>query len=180
MNQRGYFQVGMKLIGLYFVAYSLIALLGSVSTVISFVSSNKEADKFGIHYFLSIVSPMLLMAIALYLLRSLKFLPRIAFPNSDTAPSENLAGYFTIGTKLYGAFVAVGAMPTFLKSLANFLFVANQDSPHAGVAAWATGLRINFAPELAVIIFGIFLFLRGELLTRWAFPSPETDMTAGD
>ena len=49
MNQRGYFQVGMKLIGLYFVAYSLIALLGSVSTVISFVSSNKEADKFGIH-----------------------------------------------------------------------------------------------------------------------------------
>ena len=118
MNQRGYFRVGMKLIGLYFVVYSLIALLGSLSTVISLVTSNKEQEKFGIHYFLSMVTPILLLAVAIYLLRTRKFLNRIAFPNSDSAPSEKFESYFTIGTKLYGAFVAVGTIPPFLKSLA--------------------------------------------------------------
>lgn len=180
MNQRDYFQVGVKLIGLYSLVYVLTTLLGVLPTVIAFVGSSKMADKFSVHHLLSIISVLLLTVVGLYLLRARRFVHRINFPTNESAPSENLHDYFTIGTKLYGVFVALGTIPPFLKSLANFLFFSTQDFQHADIITEASNIRVNFAPDLAVIIFGIFLFLRGELLTRWAFPSREEDMNTDD
>ena len=148
--------------------------------MIAFVGSSKVADKFSVHHLLSIISVLLLTAVGLYLLRARRFVHRINFPTNESALGENLPNYFTIGTKLYGLFVALGTIPPFLKSLANFLFFLIQDFQHADIVAEATSTRVNFAPDLAVIIFGIFLFLRGELLTRWAFPSSEEDMNTDD
>jgi hypothetical protein len=179
MTQKDYFEVGAKLIGLYSLVYVLTTLLGLLPTVITLVSSGKVADKFSVYHLLSIISLVLLTFVGFYLLRARRSVHRIALPTNESAPGENLHGYFTIGTKLYGIFVALGTIPPFLKSLANFLFFWTQDFQHADIVSEATSTRVNFAPDLAVIIFGIFLFLRGELLTRWAFPSREEDMNAG-
>ena len=171
MNQRDYFQVGVKLIGLYSLVYVLNILFGVLPTVFALLSIGKVADKLSVHHLLSIVSLLLLAAVGFYLLRAPRFLHRLAFPKDASAPSENLHDYFAIGTKLYGVFVALGTIPPFLKSLANFLFFSTQDFQHADIVTEASNIRVNFAPELAVIIFGIFLFLKGELLTTWAFPA---------
>jgi hypothetical protein len=114
------------------------------------------------------------------LLKSRAFAHRICFKEIDSVSSSKLPEYFTVGAKLYGVFLVVGTLLSFLKLLANFLFALNHLSPHADIVTDATGFRTNFVPDLATIGFGIFLLLKGEVVTLWAFsPGKEGDTEDG-
>jgi len=180
MNQKDYFQAGAKLIGLYSLVLVLPVLLAILPTVITVASNSTQvSDQFGVQHLPLIASPILLAALGFYLLKSQVFVHRMFFKESESVSSSKLPEYFTVGAKLCGVFLVVGTIPSFLQLLANFLFVLNQASPHADIAIDATGLKTNFVPGLAMIGFGIFLVLKGEIVTLWAFPSSEEN-DAGD
>ena len=178
MSQKDYFQLGAKLIGLYSLVLALPVLLGILPTVIAVAgNSTKVSEQFGVQHLPLFASPILLATLGFYLLKSRAFVDRIHFNEIDSVSSSKLPEYFTVGTKLYGVLLVVGTIPSVLKLLANFLFVLSQASPYAEIVNDATGLRINFVPDLAMIGFGIFLFLKGEIVTSWAFPSREENDT---
>jgi len=74
----------------------------------------------------------------------------------------------------------VGTVPNLSTSLANFLFVLDQASIHLDVGGAAMGLRPNFGPDLAMIGFGIFLLLKGEIVTSWVFSLSGEDTIANE
>jgi hypothetical protein len=118
---------------------------------------------------LLLLSPVLLGGIGVQLLRSGSLLSRLAFKDgSDERPSHT-AEFFTVGVKLYGIYLCVANIPTFLSSLSHFLFVANSSYGVGRGVMEGLGLQINFLPALVSIMFGVLLFFRGELLSRWAF-----------
>src|SRR5262249_5266878 len=114
-----------------------------------------------------------------YLLKSRAFSHRLCSEETDGVSNSKLAEYFAVGAKLYGIFLIVGTIPKFLTLLANFLFVVNRGFPEADIVTAATGLRTNFVPDLAMIIFGILLLFKSETVTLWAFPSGNEDDTEG-
>jgi hypothetical protein len=178
MDQKDYFQLGAKLIGLYSLMLALPVLLGILPMVIAVAgNSTKVSGQFGVQHLPLFASPILMATLGFYLLKSRAFVDRICFNGIDNVSSSKLPEYFTVGTKLYGVLLVVGTIPSFLQLLANFLFALNHLSPHAGILTDATGFRTNFVPDLAMIGFGIFLFLKGEIVTSWAFPSREENDT---
>jgi hypothetical protein len=175
MDQKDYFQLGAKLIGLYSLMLALPVLLGILPTLIAVAGDGtKASEQFGVQHLVLFAAPVLMAAFGFYLLKSRAFVDRITLNEIDSVSSPKLPEYFTVGTKLYGVLLVVGSLPSFLKSLANFLFALNQLYPQAEIAE-ATGIRINFVPDLAMIGFGIFLLLKGEIVTLWAFPSGKED-----
>lgn len=169
MTEKDYFQVGAKLIGLYCLVLMLPVLLGVLSTII--VIAGNTSDPLGVQHIPLFASPILMVALGVYLLKSRAFAHRISFEGIGGMSNSKLPEYFTVGTKLYGVFLIVGTIPSFLTLLANFLFVVNQRVRYADIVTAATGLKTNFVPDLAMIIFGIFLLFKGEIVTLWAFPS---------
>jgi len=177
MTQKDYFQVGAKLIGLYFMMLALPIFLGIFPMVIAVTSSSeKVSDQFGVQHLPLFASPILVAVLGLYLLKSHRFVHRVFFEDGQHIRTSGLPEYFTVGAKLYGVFLIVGTLPTFLKLLGNFLFAFNYLS-HADMITGEAGLRINFVPDLAMIGFGIFLLFKAEIITAWAFPSGEEDDT---
>jgi hypothetical protein len=178
MDQKDYFQLGAKLIGLYCLILALPVLLGILPTVIAVAgNSPKVSEQFGVQQLPVFASPILLAILGVYLLKSQAFVDRICLNGIDNVSSSKLPEYFTVGAKLYGVFLIVGTLPTFLNLLGNFLFAFNYLSD---MTTGEAGLRINFVPDLAMIGFGIFLLLKGETITSWAFPSAKDDDPEND
>jgi hypothetical protein len=175
MTQKDHFQVGAKLIGLYFLMLALPIFLGIFPMVIAVTSSSpKVSDQFGVQHLPLFASPILVAVLGLYLLKSHRLVHRVFFEDGQHIRTSGLPEYFTVGAKLYGVFLIVGTLPTFLKLLGNFLFAFNYLSD---MTTGEAGLRINFVPDLAMIGFGLFLLLKGEVITLWAFPSGKADDT---
>ena len=178
MDQKDYFQLGAKLIGLYSLILALLVLLGILPTLIAVTrNSTKVSEQFGVQHLPLFAAPILLAILGFYLLKSRAFVDRVCFNEIDSVSSSKLREYFTVGTKLYGVLLVVGTIPGFLKLLANFLFALNHLSHHADTLTGETGLRINFVPDLAMIGFGLFLLFKGEFVTLWSFPSSKENDT---
>src|SRR5262249_6338498 len=155
MTEKDYFQVGAKLIGLYCLVLMLPVLLGVLSTII--VIAGNTSDPLGVQYIPLFASPILLVALGVYLLKSRAFAHRISFEGIVGMSNSKLPQYSPFGMNRWGFFVIGGLFPIFLTLLASFLFVINQRVPYAYIVTAATGLKTNFVPDLAMIIFGIFL-----------------------
>jgi hypothetical protein len=83
--------------------------------------------------------------------------------------SSELEEFFSVGVKLFGAFLAVRELSGFARVLSNFIFIATSQDSSASNTAEAIGMPFNILPSLVTILFGVLLFLRGELLSKWAF-----------
>jgi len=102
MTEKDYFQVGAKLIGLYCLVLMLPVLLGVLSTII--VIAGNTSDPLGVQYIPLFASPILLVALGVYLLKSRAFAHRISFEGIVGMSNSKLPQYFTVGTKLSGFF----------------------------------------------------------------------------
>jgi hypothetical protein len=180
MSQKDYFEVGAKLIGVYALVLALPILFGFLPTVFTLIAdARKVFTQFGVSYLPLLASPIVVAAIGIYLLKGRGLSQRIFLDETESSSNRTLSEYFTVGAKLYGIMLALGTVPSFLNLLANFLFVVHEKSPYADLANAATGLQTNFLPDFAVIVFGIFLLLKGEVVTSWAFP-PKDEHDAGN
>jgi len=173
MNQNQYFQIGAKLIGLY---YLVMAMISIVSILPAFFAVPRARGTFyGIKfsYVPLLIVPVLLAVVALFLIRGSSFARYVELESGSSQTSAKMAEFFTVGAKLYGIYLIIGNLQNFARVLSNYLWLISDPSPYSsrGLAAEATGIGTNFFPQLVSIMFGILLLLRGELLTRWALPT---------
>jgi hypothetical protein len=118
-----------------------------------------------------LLSPILLAAIGIYVLRDGALFQRLAYSTDDGESTEKMTDYFTLGVRLLGVHFVLGSIPTLSQTLSNFIFVANsRDSSAPGVVE-GLGMSTNFLPQMVLILFGLFLLRRGNRLIWLAFPN---------
>jgi len=170
MDSKSWFLIGAKLIGLFYLIFALPVLLGIIP-MLSYMTLGWDPTPrmFGAQAVLLLLSPILLGGVGLQLLRSGSLLSRLALKEGPEEEQSQTVEFFTVGVKLYGVYICVANIPTLLSSLSHFLFLANSSYGVGRGVAEGLGLRTNFLPALVSIMFGVLLFFRGELLSRWAF-----------
>ena len=177
MEQKHLFETGAKLVGLYFLVQAFPYLVGSITRAAVLIATTGQA--FGrnkLYDTLALASDVLLVVISLFLLRAPQFVRWFAFEEQEDASTSRMEQFFTVGVKLFGVLLAVGTIPSLMRALSYFLFIASSPRDSADTAAHVMGSRGYFVPQLVSIMFGVLLVFRGELLTRWAFPrAEETD-----
>ena len=174
MEQRHVFEIGARLLGLYFLVLVLPYLFGSITqAVVLFGTTGQVFVRDKLNDTLTLVSDVLLVVIALCLLKGSHFLRRIVFPELEDVSTSRMEEYFTVGVKLLGVFLAVRTIPSLMRALSYFLFIATSPSDSAGTAVHFMGSKAYFVPQLVSILFGVLLVFRGELLTKWAFPADQ-------
>jgi hypothetical protein len=172
MDQKHLFEIGARLVGLYFLAGTLPYLVGSITqAVVLFETTGHLFAREKLYDTLSFVSDILLVVIGVCLLKGHYFVRRILFQEQESAPASRMKEFFTVGVKLVGILLAVGTIPRLTRSLSYFFFIVTADTYSS--AAQIMGGRSYFVPELASILFGMLLCVRGELLSAWAFPSAD-------
>jgi hypothetical protein len=169
MDLRYYFVLGSKLIGLYCLVLALIYFVPVVPSFFSQGYQREEAGYYRIIYLSFILTPILLAAVGLYLIRTGDFIHDLAFPKNSTTATIEMEHLFTLGIKLYGVFLAAGSIPHLLKLVSNYIFVANLPYDYSQTVADSIGLKTDFMPYLASLILGVYFVLRGETITRLAF-----------
>jgi hypothetical protein len=173
MDLRYYFVLGSKLIGLYCLVLALIYFVPIVPSFFAkSVYQQEEAGYYRIIYLAFVLTPILLAAVGLYLIRGGGFIHDLAFPENSTTSTIEMEHLFTLGIKLYGVFLAAGSIPHLLKLLSNYIFVANLPYDFSNTVADNMGIKTDFMPYLASMILGVYFVLRGGTITRLAFWKP--------
>ena len=177
MEQRHVFEIGARLLGLYFLVLVFpYVFTGITQAVILLGTTGQVFARDKLHDTLSLVSDLLQVVIGLCLLKGAYFIRRIAFQEQESTLTSPMKEFFTVGVKLFGVFLAVRTISSFMRALSYFLFIATSPSDSVDTAIFVMGSKAYFVPQLVSILFGVLLFFRGELLTRWAFPAdPEPE-----
>jgi hypothetical protein len=169
MTAQQLLEVGSKLIGLYFLALSAPILL---SVTVGWLFSNMWHKTGGaqtmIYISISTVGLLVLMVFGWVLIRATDFVLRHVFKHDRELSESRDIEMFTIGVKLFGAFLAMSEFLEFTRLLSNFSLVSSIFSDHGNIAE-SIGIATNFIPALVAVLFGLLLFFRGELLSNWAF-----------
>ncbi len=162
-------EVGSRLIGLYLLAASVPILL-SVTVGLLFSNNWEQMDgsPLKIYIAISIFGLIVYMLIGWALIRKSGFGLRFVFKESGELSGSHIKDTFTIGVKLFGAFVAMAEFLSFIRLLSNSSMVSSLVGEHANMAE-SIGVATNFIPSMVLVLAGFLLFFRGELLSNWAF-----------
>jgi hypothetical protein len=176
MDTRQSFRVGAKLIALYYLIMALPTLLGVVLQILPMVQGGGETfdPLLGSSFVAMLLFPVIIGVVGFYVLRNGALFQRWTESGADFVNTEKTVEWFAVGVKLLGVYFVLSSIPTLSQRLVNFLIlVSSRDSSVAMMAAEGLGMRSNFLPQIIVMMFGLLLLARGDLLTRWAFPSHE-------
>ncbi len=170
MELKYYFVLGSKLIGLYFLVVAVVYLVSVVPSMVGSSSyPQEEASYYRTIYFLTFLTPVLLVIIGYYLIRSGTFVHDLAFPKDRLNTSRGMEALFTLGIKLYGVFLVADSIPKLLRLISNYIFVFNSPYDYSDTVADFLGIKTNFLPYLATMILGFYFLVWGSSVTRLAF-----------
>ena len=112
MTEKDYFQVGAKLIGLYCLVLMLPVLLGVLSTVIAI--AGYTSDPLGVQHIPLFLSPILMAALGVYLLKSRAFSHPLCSEETDgVCPTRNWPNISLWARSCTGFFSLWGQFPNF-------------------------------------------------------------------
>ena len=169
MNSQPLFELGSKLIGLYFLVMSVPVLLDlTIGGLLSGLVDQQVSGPPRSYLILRTSGLFFVIILGLALIKTSGFFRRIAFPEREELSDAEIRGLFTVGVKLFGAFLAMREFMSFIKLLSNFITISTLFSGHPNIPE-SMGIATNFFPSLVSILFGLLLFFRGEMLSRWAF-----------
>jgi len=169
MTSQHLFEVGSKLMGVYFIVMSISTLPWVMASSWPVNLDQLGAGAGGLFNVVIVVTLLLMGSFGWLLLKRSELVRRIAFPEPEELRLSDMEELFSVGVKLFGALVAGRELFSFASVLSNYIFVASSQYSSAAHSAEAIGLATNFLPSLMTILFGVLLFFRGELLARWAF-----------
>jgi len=114
MDQKDYFQLGAKLIGLYSLILALPVLLGILPTVIAVTrNSTKVSEQFGVQHLPLFAAPILLAILGFYLLKSRAFVDRFVSTKLTVSRARNCANISPLVPSCTGSFSLWGRFPGF-------------------------------------------------------------------
>ena len=162
-------EVGSRLIGLYVLSASVPILL---SMPVGWLFSNTWEQMAGsplkIYISIFIFGLIVYMLIGWALIRKSGFVLRYVFKESGELSGSRIKDVFTIGVKLFGAFVAMAEFLSFIRLLSNSSMISSLLGEHGSMAE-SIGVATNFIPSMVSVLAGLLLFFDGELLANWAF-----------
>ena len=173
MDARQSFRVGTKLIALYYLILALPTCLGVVLRILPMVQGGGETfdPLLGSSFVAMLLFPVIIGVVGFYVLRDGALFQRWTDSEGDFNHTDKTVDCFALGVKLLSVYFILGSIPTLSQRLANFLLLFH--SRDAGFITEGLGMSTNFLPQIVVIMFGLLLLARGDLLTRWAFLSKE-------
>jgi hypothetical protein len=171
VTQQQLFELGSKFIGLYCMVMSLPSLVsGVLEIILPKATREPRLDSFtSLSSVIFTLSFLLLFGIGLFVFRRADVVRKFAFAGDDPVYDTNLEEPFTIVIKLFGASLFLRTLPRFLRLVSQYIFVVNSSLAFPPVTSVFMEKLTNFLPDLVSLLFGLLLFLRGELLSRWAF-----------
>jgi len=163
MSEKLAFEVGIRLLGLYFLLQGLPLFLITVAELLVPIEAKSGIlEKENWYRLTSSVGYLIFIVMGAWLMKGPSLFYRMAFQEEESM--ESTREFFAIGSKLFGVLLIIGTIPSLLEALTYFLFIAMSTFAGADLEA-----RAYFVPQLASMLFGVLLFFRGELLANWAF-----------
>jgi hypothetical protein len=161
--------VGSRLIGLYLLAASVPILLSvTVGWLFSNTWEQMDGSPVKIYIAITIFGLIVYMLMGWALIRKSGFVLRYVFRESGDLSGSRIKDMFTVGVKLFGAFVAMAEFLSFTRLLSNSSIMSSLLGEHGNMAE-SIGVATNFIPSMVSVLVGLLLFFRGELLSNWAF-----------
>ena len=174
MDARQTFRVGAKLIASYYLILALPTLLGFVLQILPMVQGGGgRFDTLGLRssFAVDLLFSVMLVIVGLYILRDGALFLRWTHSADDFDNTDSMVQCFAVGVKLLSVYFVLSSIPALSQRLANFLLLFY--ARDGGFITEGLGMPTNFLPQIVVILFGLLLLTRGDLLTRWAFLSKE-------
>ncbi len=169
MDLRYYFVLGSKLIGFYCLVLTIMHFVPLVLSIFDTSEYSSEQFEYGkIVFVFSMLTPILLAVIGVYLIKDGSLVHELAFRNGG-APTSRSSELFTMSIKVYGLYLAAVNIPDFFKLLANRILVGHLPYDLGKYVLESIDLKINLLPFLIVTLVGIYFLLWGETLTRVVF-----------
>ncbi|MFQ5874109.1 MAG: hypothetical protein ACE5JL_09945 [Dehalococcoidia bacterium] len=167
MDQREWFILGSKLVGVYCLALAVPTIITHTSGV--FIPANLPEDmaqSYRIYAFLLILTPLLLALFGFYLIKSGAILHELAYPGGRSRELD-AEGLFTIGIKVYGVYLLAGSMVEGLKILSSYIFVSGAPAYMDTGQEWYD-LQIRLLPTIGSAVLAMFFLVWGQSLARLA------------
>jgi hypothetical protein len=167
MNQRDWFILGSKLVGLYCLVLAVPTFITHSSA--AFVPLDYPPDmarSYQIYKFLMILTPVLLALFGFYLIRDGSIVHEFAYPETESGELD-LEALFTIGMKVYGVYLVAGSLVEGLKIVSTYIFVSNAPV-YMGTGQELYGLQTQLLPTIGSIILAIYFIFWGQRLTSLA------------
>lgn len=167
MNQREWFILGSKLVGLYCLALAVPTFITHGSAI--FIPAGYPEDMarmYRVYGFLMILTPVLLGLFGFYLIKNGAIVHQLAYPGGASGGLDT-EGLFTIGIKVYGVYLLAGSTVEGLKIISGYIFVSNAPA-YMSTVQELYGLQTNLLPTLGSAALAIFFLLGGQSLARLA------------
>ena len=125
MDLRYYFVLGSKLIGFYCLVLTIMHFVPLVLSIFDTSEYSSEQFEYGkIVFVFSMLTPILLAVIGVYLIKDGSLVHELAFRNGG-APTSRSSELFTMSIKVYGLYLAAVNIPDFFELLANRILVGH-------------------------------------------------------
>ena len=166
MSQREFFTIGMKLIGLYCLGLGIEEWFKRSSIALAYMSPLIQTDVSIVRsQWLSLVTPVVLAIVGLYLIKDGSSLRDLANREIDGGEPISTRNLFATGIKLYGAFVVVGAISGCLGVVLNLIIVFFAPS-YSDSEIILDRIKSNTLPSLLALSLGICCFVNANLFAR--------------
>ncbi len=168
MNQKDYFILGSKLLGVYCFVISFAYIIEAIEVLIEplgFPRSYIHAA-FAIRIIEWLI-PLFYISLGIYLIRKGSFIYNLIFPK-QAASIFALPEKFMLFQKFLGLYLLTTAFPDFLKIVSNFFIVYGSPDymvPNIQVKF----IYLNTLPSIATVALGYYLLRDGRLFLKWGF-----------
>src|SRR5262245_3559250 len=169
MSQREFFTLGIKLIGLYFLAVGIEEWFKRSSAALGYLSPLIQTDEsFILSQWVSLLIPILLVTSALYLIRDGSHLRDFAFREDHEADLGHPTSLFATGVNLYGVFVIVSSVSGCLGIVVNLMIMLFAPS-YWDTKILLDGIKSDLLPTLSAISLGFCCCAKASWFTRLSF-----------
>lgn len=169
MSKKDSLTLGSKLIGLYCLALGIAAWFKVFPAEFIRAGQLAQTDAiFRVSQWTSLISPVVLMFLGLYLIKDGSYVRDFAFRCDDEAPIEDPRDFFALGVQLYGAYLIVSWISTCLWIIFHLVMVLFASS-YSSTETELDGIKTFFLPCLSAIALGICCVFWGKSFTRLAF-----------
>lgn len=170
MNDRDYFTVGLKLLGVYFLFISLYYISEAIIVLSPSFTSKYPNEYLSIWHITQVatcVVPLLYIAVGMYLISNGRILYDYAYPNAAQSLASSLNSKIILALRLLGVYLVVSELPTLLKSIASYIVYTNTPK-YMNIFQEKQASYANLLPSLGGIILGIYILKKNNYIERCA------------
>lgn len=172
-NQKDYFIIGSKLLGIYCLALALSNTIWAIELLFEPLPYGTGYQQYElIQSITSWIIPLFYVSLGVYLIRSSSALYKLIYSN-QSAIRSGLKNKFMLFQKFLGLYLIITAIRGFSKILSS-IFVYFITSSYLFSSIPNNLLYWDRLDSVATILLGVYLLLDGRLFLKWGFENKNT------